>query len=194
MTEKKKTCAAWCAVRSFVTDLGRATRLIRRTPSPRPSRSLSGTRGHSRAVSRHARGASSVVDVAPCVQWPCGTGEASCSCGSMGVRRRSRARCHGERMPARPAPRPRAARGRPRECSLRSLQVQFFCTVCAAVATLESRTSQELAIARPLMPIQCPSPSVFSAPAEPGRSVAPRRRCAASASCRCRRPRRAEGA
>jgi hypothetical protein len=52
--------------------------------------------------------------------------------------------------------------------------------VCTAVATLESRTSQELAIARPLMPIQCLSPSVFSAPAEPGRSVAPRRRCAAS--------------
>ena len=110
---------------SFVTESGARDTTDRRTPSPRPSRSLSGTRGHSRAVSRHARGASSVVDVAPCVQWPCGTGEASCSCGSMGVRRRSRARCHGERMPARPAPRPRAARGRPRECSLRSLQVQF---------------------------------------------------------------------
>ena len=71
----------------------------------------------------------------------------------------------------------------------------FFCTVCAcSLATLERRASQELASkAAHAHPTPIPW-SVFSAPAEPGKSVAPRHRCAASSSCRSRRPRRADGA
>ena len=121
-------------------------------------------------------------------------------------KRRARERwcAHGERAPAPPHARAPRARGRrtaarARRFALTSLPApfhgSFFCTVCAcSLATLERRASQELASkAAHAHPTPIPW-SVFSAPAEPGKSVAPRHRCAASSSCRSRRPRRADGA
>ena len=147
---------------------------------------------------------------APCA-WKSRTGSMRCRDGDSKRRARERWCAHGERVPARararPAPRPGAARawtqdGRARvsrRFALTSLPApfhgSFFCTVCAcSLATLERRASQELASkAAHAHPTPIPW-SVFSAPAEPGKSVAPRHRCAASSSCRSRRPARADGA